>query len=29
MQPDEYSLAILRRMSYAIDETHAFKAIGL
>jgi hypothetical protein len=29
MQPDEYSLAILKRMSAAIDENEAFKAIGL
>jgi hypothetical protein len=29
MQPDEYSLAILKRMSAAIVENDAFKAIGL
>ena len=29
MQPDEYSLAILKRMSAAIAENDAFRAIGL
>ncbi|HEX6389150.1 MAG TPA: phosphotransferase [Solirubrobacteraceae bacterium] len=29
MQPDEYSLAILKRMSAAIADNDAFKAIGL
>ena len=29
MQPDEYSLAILKRMSHAIVENDAFRAIGL
>jgi hypothetical protein len=29
MQPDEYSLAILKRMSYAIIDNDAFDAVGL
>jgi hypothetical protein len=29
MQPDEYSLAILKRMTAAIDDNDALKAIGL
>jgi len=29
MQPDEYSLAILKRMSHAIIDNRAFDAIGL